>query len=185
MVEHIVTFIIAKFGGRKRDMDRAMDLAEKALEESGATARSAIESMRAVVEKLAEGQRPAARMLVSPVGESCATLRVGSLEHGAIDVDKATRDAIDAPDPVEVSSERTFRVLITELDLQTKACKVSLHDDEDAEKRHPGEITDPILNLPNNAYVSAMAAQRWIDVRGKAQSKEGELDKLYISNTIE
>lgn len=183
-VEYIVTYILAKFGGRNSEMHRALDLLEAALKENGLTARTSIEAMRSTVELLATGQRPAAKMFVAPIGESCTTARLGSPQNEALEIDKATKDAITAPDPVEITNEREYRVFISELDINTGGCKISIEGDDDPERRYAGEITDPVVKLPHNAYSSAMDDQRWVNVRGKAQIKEGDIEKIYISNSV-
>ena len=180
-IEYIVNYILAKFGGRKSDMDRMLNLIEKALAENGLTARAALDSNVKIVEALAANQRPAARMFVTPVGTTCATARLGGSDR-SLAIDKAMRDAITAPDAVEISEERTFRVLISELDMQTGGCKVSIEDDEDPDRRCPCEVIDPLVKTANNPYVAAMKEQLWVTVQAKAQIKDGDLDKLYISD---
>jgi hypothetical protein len=156
----------------------AMDVAKKALEEMGQTSRAAIEA----VERIALSQRPAVRLFVSPVGESCATARIGEDANGAILIDKPTRDAIEGPEPIEIGDTGRFEILLSELDLKNRSCKFSIRDDDDQDHRTNGEITDPILITPNNPYTAALNAQRWIAVVGKPQLKDGELERLYISD---
>lgn len=183
LVQHIVTYILAKFGGRKDLAERAMELAETAIREMGTTARAHAEVTKAAIDLLAQGQHHAARQLVAPVGLTCSTLRVGSPELETLEVDKPIRDAICAPEPVDITDEMTYQVFISELDMQKRTCKVSLLQDNDPEVRYPGEITDPVILTANNPYSLAMAQKQWMSVRGKAQMKNGQFDKLYISNT--
>lgn len=183
LVQQIVTYILAKFGGRRDIAERAMDLAETAIQEMGATSRAHAEVTKAAIDLLAEGQRHAARQLVAPVGVTCQTLQLGAPDRGAIEVDKPMRDAICAQEPVETMDELTYQVFISELDMQTHSCKVSLLQDNDPSVRYSGEITDPVVTAANNPYSLAMAKKQWISVRGKAQLKNGVFDKLYISNT--
>ena len=184
-VEHVVNYILAKFGGKPDHMNRMMDLLETAHQESGQTSRAAIEAMRSTVDTLANAQRPAARQFVTPVGETCATTRIGSITGQAIEIDKPMKDAIIAPDEFEVSEETAYTVLISELDMQTGSCKVSVRGVDDAEHRYASEITDPSVKLPNNPYALAMSAKQWIVVQAKGRISQGELEKLYISNTSE
>lgn len=177
-VTGIVNYAIAKLGGRKSEAQMALDLADKCLTEMGQTSRTAIEA----IEKVALSQRPAVRLFVAPIGESCTTARVGETINGAIAVDKPTRDVIEAPEPIEIGTTAKYEILLSELDLKNKSCKFSLRDDDEPDHRTNGEINDPILLTPNNPYSAALDAQRWLAVIGKPQIKEGEIERLYISD---
>jgi hypothetical protein len=183
VAEHIVTFILARLGGRPSEAKMAMQLATTAIEEMGATTRAQTEVTSKALDIIAEQQRPAARHLVAPVGLSCGTMVVGSVRRGALVIDKAIRDAIDAPEELQVTDERQYRVRFSEMDLMKKSCKVTIDGDPDPHQRYSCEITDPVLAVANNAYSTAMAGHHWIDVKAKAQLKNGEIDKLYISDT--
>jgi len=156
----------------------AMDVAAKALEEMGKTSRAAIDA----IERVATSQRPAVKLFVAPIGQTCATAQVGDQESGAILVDKPTRDAIEGPEPIEIGDTSQFEILLSELDLKNKSCKFSLRDEDDPDRRTNGEITDPVLSTPNNPYATALNGQRWLTVWGKPQLKEGEIERLYISD---
>lgn len=180
-VEYVVNFILAKFGGKRSEMERMIALLETAIKESGETSRAALDANVRVVELMAAHQRPATRLFVAPVGESCATASIGKTENGAIAIDKPTKDVILAPEPVEITDARVSQVLISELDMKTGGCRVFMENDDDPEHRVPCDITDPVARIANNPYVAAMKEQRWIGVRAKAQIKDGDIEKLYIS----
>ena len=177
-VEAIVNYAIATFARRDDKITDARAIAEAALREMGQTSRAAIEA----VERVALNNGPAVRLFVSPIGQSCETAQIGSPENGAVAVDAQMRTAIEANDPYEIGAEGLFEIRITELDLKNRSCKFQLREDEDQEQRYSGEITDPVIMVPHNPYSSAMDSQRWVTVRGKPQLRDGELEKLYISN---
>jgi hypothetical protein len=177
-IEGIVNYVIAKISGKPNEAEKALDVAETALKEMGRTSRAAI----GAVERMAANQRAAVRLFVAPVGETCATAQIGNTDNGAIKVDTEARALIDASDAIEVGPESTFDVLISELDLKNRSCKVSLHADDDPDRRVPGEITDPVIREPHNPYSEALAAKRWIKVRGKAELIDGDIERLYISD---
>lgn len=174
----IFNYVIAKLGGHSNEAKMAFDLAEKALSEMGQTSRHAIDA----VERIATNQRPAARLFVVSIGESCSYVTVGEQSDGAISVDKSMRDAIEAPDPREIGSTQTFRIFISELDLKNRTCMVSFLDDPepDQEYRLSGEISDPVLHAPNNPYSAALASQTTLEVIAKPELRDGEIEKLYI-----
>jgi hypothetical protein len=177
-VTGIVNYAISKIGGRNKEADMARDTAIKALEEMGHTSRATVEAMERVV----LAQRPAIKMFVSPVGESCNFARIGDPSFGAISVDTAARETIDAPEPVEIRETMEYEILITEFDYKNRSCKFSTRDQVNSNDRFNGEITDPVAQAPKNPYSAALDNQRWIWVRAKAQIRDGELEKLYISD---
>lgn len=177
-VEAIVNHVISKAGGKESEAKMALEIVDKAMRELGHTSRAAI----GAVERVAVHNKLAIRMFVAPVGESCATAQIGNIENGAILIDTQTREVIDAPEPIEIGKETQFDVFISELDLKTQSCKVTFRGSEDPTHRINGEITDPQVRVPENAYSKAFNAQKFISVKGKAQIKDGEIDRIFISD---
>jgi hypothetical protein len=172
-----VNYVVAKVSGQSNDVKRTLDSLDQAVAELGQTARHGYDA----IERMAAQQRPAARNLVVPIGQSCSVIYLGIKDDGAIPIDSATRSAIDAPDPVEITDTRSYEIFISELDTKNRTCKFSLRDD-DPDHRISGEITDPVIQAAHNPYLEAFAAQRWVSVLGKAQLKDGEMEKLFISD---
>jgi hypothetical protein len=179
-VTGIVNYAISKVGGHKKESEMAFDLAKTALAEMGHTARHSIDA----IERVATSQRPAIKLFVSPIGVSCNTAQVGEQENGAVLVDRTMRNAIEGPEPVEIGESAQYEILLSELDLKNKSCKFSMRDDDEPEQRTNGEITDPILLAPNNPYSAALNGQRWLSVIGKPQLKDGDIERLYISDLV-
>ena len=75
-------------------------------------------------------------------------------------------------------------ILISEMDRLNQTCKFAFRDDQNPERRLSAQITDPIIQTPNDPYSAAFSAQRWIIVVGKLQRKGGEADRLFISDII-
>jgi len=144
----------------------------------GHTSRAAVDA----IERVALSQRPAIKLFVTPVGASCSLARIGEPSFGAVSVDVATRDVIDAPEEIEIGETSDYEILISEFDFKNRSCKFSMRDQTDPNERFNGEITDPVAQAPKNPYSTALDNQRWIWVRAKAQVKGGELDRLYISD---
>jgi hypothetical protein len=177
-VTGIVNYALAKIGGRRNEADAASEVAKKSLEEMGHTSRVAVEA----IARVALGLRPAARAFVVPVGESCALAQIGAVSDGAFPIDKPTRDAIEAPEPMEIGPTSTYDIFLSELDLKKRTCKFELRDQDDSDLRFNGEITDPLIEAPNNPYSSAFNNRRWLMVLAKSRLKDGELERLYISD---
>lgn len=177
-VTGIVNYALSKLSGKKSEMELAQNVAIKALEEMGQTSRAAFEAM----ERMSASQRSAIKLFVAPIGEACSVARIGDQANGAVLIDTAARAVIDAPEDIEIGETSEYEVLITEFDIKNRSCKLSFRDQEEAELRVVGEITDPAAQLPKNPYSTALDNQRWIWVRAKAQMKQGEIEKLYISD---
>jgi hypothetical protein len=177
-VTGIVNYAISRVGGRSKEAEMARDIAIKSLEEMGHTSRTAIEAMERVV----SAQRPAIKLFVSPVGDSCNLARIGDPEYGAISVDVATRAVIDSPQAAEILNGRDYEILISEFDLKNHSCKFSMRNQDEPNHRFNGEITDPVAQLPKNPYSAALDNQQWIWVHAKAQVRNGELERLFISD---
>jgi len=52
--------------------------------------------------------------------------------------------------------------MISEMDRMNRTCKFSFRVEEDEDKRTVAEITDPLIQLPNNPYSEAFSEQRWL-----------------------
>jgi hypothetical protein len=179
----IVSFVLSKYAPQpvtSSDTAMALETVQKAMAEVGQVSRHAIDA----VVRMAEQQRPAARQLVFPVGLSCDTLVVGSIANGAIPIDRVLRAAIDAPDEIEVFPAQHHEIMLSEMDRVNRTCKFAFRGEETSDRRITGEITDPIIQTPNDPYSAAFSAQRWITVMGKLQAKAGEADKLFISDIV-
>jgi hypothetical protein len=179
-VEAIVNFAVARLAKKEDEATHNRDIAEKALTEMGLTTRRAFDA----IERIALNNGPAVRMLVTPIGESVGSVQVGSADNGAFAIDTASRLAIESNDPYDVGPEATFEILIDEIDLRSRSCKFVLREDDDPEQRYKGEITDPQITLPHNPYSTALNNHRWIHVRGKPRLKDGEIERLYISDVV-
>lgn len=177
-VTSIVNYAVATIAGKKSETVAAMETVQKAMAEVGHTSRHAMD----VVERIAANNRPSIRLLVTPVGTACETMRIGKPADGAIQIDQEMRAAIDAPDPIQISPAKQFDVLLSELDLKNGSCKFALRDSDDPDHRVIGDITDPLIYVPDNPYSQALSSQRWLSVTAKAEIKDGELTKLFISD---
>jgi len=178
----VITYIFANAAGKKEEMKILGANLELAIRELGARDQPTIDRLLGTIDKMAENLKPAARRAVAPLGESARTLTVGitSVERGVV-LDEADKAAITSPAGLSVDEERSYTVLISELDMQTGACHVDIEGEEDG-ARYPAKITDPEVALPNNVYVLSMAAQKPLGVRAKATVRDGAIERLFISN---
>ncbi len=173
----IVSYSIAKLAGRPSEMELAMQVTQTAMTELGHTSRTAIQAM----ERVALNEKPAARLLIAPVGLSCETAQIGQAADGALSITNEIRNAIEESSPLQIGQAGHFDILISELDLKNRTCKFQIQGDEE-DQRVSGDITDPALALAHNPYSAAMDNKRWLRVTAKPELRDGDIDKLYISD---
>jgi len=176
-----IGYIIAKAIGNKEEMKLLAASLETAIHELGTRDQKTIDRLLGTVDKMADSLRPAVKQAVSPIGDSARTLTIGMASASKPTViDEADKAAILSPAGLSVDEERGYLVLISELDMQTGSCHVDVEGDDAG--RHSAKITDPECSLPNNVYVLAMAAKEAITVRAKATFRDGQIERLFISN---
>jgi hypothetical protein len=182
----LITYVVSRAFKQRQEMKYLKESLETAIRELGHRDQPVIDRLLDTIDKMADALKPSVRKAVRPVGETAETMTVGSSTHRddqklSVTISRAERDAILAEAETELTSEQTYHVIITEVDIETGACKVSLDPTDDA--RYTGKITDPALSVPMNAYVMALAQKKTLSVRAKALLRSGEIERLYISNT--
>lgn len=180
----IVSYIVAKAGGNREEMKLLSERLEQAIKELGNRDQNVIDRMMSTIEKMADALRPAVRSAVEPVGEECDTLTIGHKtdRHRTV-IDKATRDAILAGDSTTITDLRDWEVVFTELDKESQTGKVRIIGDE-TNARVRAEVNDPAFLLSDNKYLQSYAHDAVVTVKAKALLKDGEIDKLYVSDAI-
>lgn len=173
-VGSIVTWLFARASGNKEEMKALKDTLDKVLDLQGKSQ----EQLHATLEKMADALRPAIRQAVAPVGRSVGTMTVA----GRYVIDAAAAEAIRSPGETEVGADRTWDLVITELDTETKTGKIRLADDDG--KRIRVRITDPLADIIPSPYATAMANAAQITVRGKPVLKDGDIETIFISDLI-
>jgi hypothetical protein len=176
----ILGWIFTRASNQRAEMKALKDSLDKALALIAGQNSETIPKLLATVDKMADSLLPSARAAVAPVGRTCATMQVGA---GPV-IDQAMADAIRSPGEDELTEERSWRIRITELDLETRSGKVRFEDEDDSDDgRVRAVITDPALDMLTSPYTKAFASHKTIQVRAKAILREGEIHTLYISNT--
>ena len=177
----LITYVISRAARQREEMKHLREALEVAIKELGHRDQPMVDRLLSTIDKMADSLRPAVKQAVAPIGDSVSMLTIGGVRGGASKtIGTAEREAILTDDPVQVTTEQTYHIVITELDMETGGCKVELADEPDA--RYQGKITDPAFSISNNAYALAMAARQQIAVRGKATVRDGTIERLHISN---
>lgn len=171
-----ISYIIAKAANRKEEVKHLAASLDKAIDALAQGNSETRESFAAMIPRLVDALRPAAKQAVEPVGRSCSVMRIGA--STPIDVGAAAAIREDAPDSID--QERTYKLLVTELDLETGSARVRLVDE--IETRIKASITDPVLKVTGNAYAAALVSGLPLCVTAKAAMRDGQIVRLYISN---
>lgn len=174
VVGAIVHWLFARASGNKEEMKALKDTLDKVLELQGKNQ----DQLHATLEKMADALKPAIRQAVAPVGKSVGTMTIA----GSYVVDEATATAIRAQSETEVGHERTWELVITELDTENKTGKVRLAGDDG--KRIKVKITDPLAETTPSPYAVAMANASTLMVRGKPTLRDGDIDTIFVSDLV-
>ncbi len=177
----IFQWVWHKLCGRDQEMKLLHDALIKSIEQLGGS--DSQERLLDTIDKMAEGLNSAAKDAVQPIGRSCHTIKFGNhKKEYFVDLDENDKAAINDK-PKEVTEEKCYKVLITELDIVKKTCKISLLDD--LKTRYNAEIADPQLELANSQYDIAMSERKLIEIKAKQKIyATGKID-FVISDTVQ
>lgn len=181
----LVSYVFHRAAGKRAEMKELRGALDEAIRTLGNRDDKVVNRLLDTVDKMADSLRPSAKLAVRPIGRTAGTLTVSSpsIEKSGTTLTIAERDAIEARADTEIGSESEWVVVLHELNLDTGGCRVSLEDDP--EGRVGATITDPVLQAPNNPYSVAFAAQTPIAVKAKPSLIDGQMERLYISNTAD
>lgn len=170
----VVAYVLSR-----RDKDE-MKMLKDALDRSLANQADATGKLISTIEKMAEALSPAARSALAPIGRSVSNIDLYEGNRRFVSADESLKDHFAKPATSRFEQTRKYVGVISELDMKTGTCKVSLSDDDG---RIQAEITDPIRAQPNNAYAMALASQAQLAFMAKAElDEDGAISKLYISD---
>lgn len=175
----VVTYIVARAADRTQEMKHLAQALQTSLAQNGQRDQAALDRAMATIEKMADALRPAARLAVAPIGGSCKTVRIGG--DAGITLNEEDKARIVALSETDITSERQWVAVLTELDRENATAKARL--DWDDEGRVPVRITDPAFFVADNAYVRAFVTGQPITLIGKAELSDGEIKRLHISNS--
>lgn len=180
----LVCYICKRAAGQREEMKQLRGALDVAIRELGHRDQAVIDRLLGTIDRMADNLRPAVKQSIAPIGESSSAMTIGDrdlkIRTSLGEEDKA---AILSEPPAEVGEEGSYSIKLSELDMETGSCKVFL--EEELEERIGGRITDPAFSLPNNLYVMAMAAQKFIEVTAKPVLRAGAIERLFISNAKE
>lgn len=180
LITALVSIAIARASRNKEEMKHLSDNLAKAIELSAQGNAETVSRMSEMVENVVAAMAPGLRQAVEPVGVTCASMRIG---HATV-ITESIAASIREEEPEEYDVERDFVVRLTELDLENATAKVRFEDaDASKGKRIRAVITDPVLAVSPNPYLSAFVSGTAIKVRAKVGLRDGSIVSIFISNT--
>lgn len=181
LVVTLVGYVCKKAAGDREEMRHLKAALDNAIRELGHRDQTVIDRLLGTIDRMADSLRPSVRQSVSALGETATKMTISDagMRH-SVSLGEAEKSAILAESPVEVGKEDAYTVKFTEMDMDTGSCKLEIEGQDD--KRISGKVTDPEFILASNAYVSAMARKEFIRVLAKPTLKDGDIDRLFISN---
>ncbi len=174
-----MAYVWAIVTNKKAEMKALQESLGKAIEELGK--KDETTKLLATLEKMALALIPAAKQAVSPIGNTCETLKFGEKDSYYVTIDREDKASIHSEKYI-VTEEQEYRVLIDEFDMRQKTCKVALRDD--LKIRYKANIYDPQAELANNKYALAMAKKAIVTVKAKTREFEGITKEFVISDII-
>lgn len=172
-----MAYVWAIITNKKAEMKALQESLGKAIEELGR--KDETTKLLATLERMALALIPAAKQAVSPIGNTCETLKFGEAGSYYATIDQEDKAAIHG-EKFTVTEESTYRVLIDEFDMRKKTCKVALRDD--LQNRYSARITDPQAELANNKYALAMAKKAIVTIKAKTKEFENITKEFVISD---
>jgi len=174
-----ITYIVAKTADRTSEMKHLAAALQTALAQNGQRDQAVTDKLMDTVNRMADALRPAARQAVAPIGGSCATVRIGG--DAGITVDREDKERIMAVADSDITTERRWAGVLVELDKERATGRVRLEGDP--ESRVPVTITDPAFGTISSPYMAAFVAGAPLVMVGKAELSEGDIKRLFISDT--
>ena len=180
----VITYIFTRSANKREEMRNLRLALETAIRELGHRDDAQVSRVLDTVDRMTDSLRGAARLAVSPIGRTASKLTVGDADPSGsrVVIEQPERDAIFSSDDLEVGSVIENEIFITELDLINGSCKFNFAGDSG--KRIAGRITDPALMVPRNPYTTALTDKISIRVVGKPLLKNGDIDRLVISDSL-
>ena len=132
---------------------------------------------------LANETRSHGRNFVRPVGDTCSKIVQFPGTPFESSISESEADVIRGDTAMEVDPMAEFKVThISEVDIRTGHCVI---DVEGINSQLIGKITDPVLETPGNVYTNALNNHTGFLASAKAVRKNGDIKRLYISNSVE
>lgn len=167
--------------GRREEMKLLNEALQKSLAQNQEMQTRVLET----VDKMIDALQTSARRAHAPVGASVESISLRGQDKddsSVVVLDRETKALVSAAHDTTIDDSRTYTGVISELDMISGTCRVAL-DSATPDERLPAVVTDPSVQRPSNAYVSAMATLSPIKFVAKAElDANGSIVRLHISD---
>lgn len=176
----VISVVLSR--GRREEMKLLNEALQKSLDQNKAMQ----DRMMQTIDRLVDALQPSAKQAHAPIGSSVDSISLrerGNIAPSVI-LNRETKALVGAAPGTGIGETRRYLGVITELDMLSGACKVTL-DGASPDERIPAVVTDPSVQRPNNPYVIAMARLTALQFQAKAElDEDGEIVKLHISDVV-
>lgn len=139
------------------------------------------ERLLATLPLLVEAARSPMRNTLAPVGKSCDQITQFADSEHPVEITEPEALAIRSNGEVSVGEPGDYLISrIYALSVDTGVCRVQIGGYSGSVH---GKITDVALSFPNNAYTQAMGSHATLKVRARPVYKDGDLHRLFITET--
>jgi len=177
-IEHATKYVIKRLSGQKSEATVALEKMAEVAERAQKAQMQHTRWLQKNMEQLIAANRNSLREVPEPVGKSVRKMRVGP-KDAAVEIDEPTAEVLRSKDPMEVGEMKEYVVTLEGLFKTNGACKVKLENGIIV----AGKITDPVLDQPgSNIYTQALDRTERLRVVAKPTMKDGEINRLFISN---
>lgn len=133
--------------------------------------------------QIADSTRSHGAELVSPVGNTCKTIRQFTNTAQEIIITEPEAEVIRGDKDMEIDDMQQFICKrITEVNVENGHCIMNV---EGFDELIVGKISDPALETPNNVYTKALNQQTSFIISAKPVKRNGIVQKLFVSDARE
>lgn len=197
-VPEIVKAVYMKLINKTSEVERLMQVMREhrqERQEESAAERQHVENMQRMnlevilqsqsrfletIDHLASGLKTAAINSTQPIGRSCTQSNFLTINNKVIlAIDEPMAEVIRSKDKLEVEDMKSYNCLVKAINIETGSAQLQV---EGSDSLLHAAINDPILHEVGNVYTSALHNHSELVVNAKATSKNGKINKLFVSD---
>lgn len=133
------------------------------------------------IDTLTGKNSPALKQIAEPIGSTCKEISLGNPSPAQTLIGEAEAKVLSTKEEMIVDDPKEYVGTFEAVDTTNGNCKFVPTGSDVALS---GRITDPVILLPQNPYTHSLDTKEPVKVHAKAVSQNGEVVKLFISNSL-